>query len=290
MTSRRATSVWRRIGLALLFLCSATLIISASNLHTAEDVLIIAHRGASGYAPENTMAAFELAERLGADFIEFDVQLSKDGELVVIHDVKVDRTTAFTGYVSQYTLSELQGMDAGSYSNAIFADESLLSFQEVLDRFAGRMGMLIELKEPLLYPGIEEKVAEALKRRAPQLQVAGFGGSERVRAVGKSRNSAAIIIQSFERESIRRMHALLPDIPVAVLVHKDEHPLAPETLDELASYSSYINYSHDLLDEEIVRNIHARNRKVMAWTVRNEKDMERMKKLGVDGVITDFPG
>jgi glycerophosphoryl diester phosphodiesterase len=290
MTSRRTTSVWRKIGLALLFLCSATLTISASNLHTSEDVLIIAHRGASGYAPENTMAAFELAERLDADFIEFDVQMSKDGELVVIHDVTVDRTTAFTGYVSQYTLSELQMMDAGSYSNVTFADESLLSFQEVIDRFAGRIGMLIELKQPELYPGIEEKVAEALSLRVPQLHVAGFGGTERIQIMGKRRENAAIIIQSFDRESIRRMHALLPDLPVAVLIHKDEHPLAAETLDELASYSSYINYSHDLLDENIVRNIHARSRKVMAWTVRNEKDMERMKRLGVDGVITDFPG
>ena len=81
----------------LLILCGAALTVSAFSRYAAEGPLIIAHRGASGYAPENTMAAFELAERLGADFIEFDVRMSKDGELVIIHDETVDRTTNFTG-------------------------------------------------------------------------------------------------------------------------------------------------------------------------------------------------
>lgn len=290
MASRRASVVWRKIGLVLFILCSAALTMSAAGSHSAEGVLIIAHRGASGYAPENTMAAFELADRMGADFIEFDVQMSKDGELVVIHDVTVDRTTAFTGNVNRYTLSELQGMDAGSYSQADYADETILSFQEVMSRFAGKIGMLIEIKNPLLYPGIEEKVADDVRRYGSQLKVAGLSGTDRLQRMANIENSSAIIIQSFDRASIRRMHALLPEIPVAVLVHKDQHPLPAETLDELASYSSYINYSHDLLDGELVREIHKRNRKVMAWTVRNERDMERMKKLGVDGIITDFPG
>ncbi|MEV5030357.1 glycerophosphodiester phosphodiesterase [Paenibacillus sp. LPE1-1-1.1] len=290
MASRRASVVWRKIGLVLFILCSAALTMSAAGSHSAEGFLIIAHRGASGYAPENTMAAFELAERMGADFIEFDVQMSKDGELVVIHDVTVDRTTAFTGNVSRYTLSELQGMDAGSYSHADYADETILSFQEVMSRFAGKIGLLIEIKEPSLYPGIEEKVADAVRRYGQGLQVAGLRDTDRLQRMANIENSPAIIIQSFDRVSIRRMHALLPEIPVAVLVHKDQHPLPAGTLDELASYSSYINYSHDLLDGELVREIHKRNRKVMAWTVRNERDMERMKKLGVDGIITDFPG
>ncbi|MDQ8735692.1 glycerophosphodiester phosphodiesterase family protein [Paenibacillus sp. LHD-38] len=290
MASRRASVVWRKIGLVLFMLCSAALTMSAAGFQSAEGTLIIAHRGASGYAPENTMAAFELAERLGADFIEFDVQMSKDGELVVIHDVTVDRTTAFIGNVNHYTLSELQGMDAGSYSHANYADETILSFQEVMSRFAGKIGMLIEIKNPTLYPGIEEKAADVVRRYGPRLKVAGLRDTDRLQRMVESKNSSAIIMQSFDRVSLRRIHSLLPEIPVAVLVHKDQHPLSGDTLDELASYASYINYSHDLLDGELVREIHKRSRKVMAWTVRNERDMERMKKLGVDGIITDFPG
>jgi glycerophosphoryl diester phosphodiesterase len=229
------------------------------------------------------MAAFELAERLGADFIELDIRMSKDGELVVIHDKTVDRTTNKAGSVHNYTLRELQGMDAGSFFSAKYSDETIVTLEEVMYRFAGRIGILIEIKDPQLYPGIEEKLAKMVRRYELIQDIAGIGVSDSVQGV------EGIIIQSFDFGSVRRMHTLLPDIPVAVLIHADQHPLTDKTLDELASYASSINISHDLLDEALVRKIHDRNRKVMAWTIRNDRDMERMKELGVDGIITDFP-
>jgi glycerophosphoryl diester phosphodiesterase len=150
-------------------------------------------------------------------------------------------------------------------------------------RFAGRIGILIEIKDPQLYPGIEEKLAKMVRRYELIQDIAGIGVSDSVQGV------EGIIIQSFDFGSVRRMHTLLPGIPVAVLIHADQHPLTDKTLDELTSYASSINISHDLLDEALVREIHDRNRKVMAWTIRNDRDMERMKELGVDGIITDFP-
>ncbi|MGM0882869.1 MAG: glycerophosphodiester phosphodiesterase [Bacillota bacterium] len=286
MARRKASFVWFRAGLFMLILCCAALTLSAYSPYKAEGPMILAHRGASGYAPENTMAAFKLAERLGADFIELDVRMSKDGGLVVIHDKTVDRTTNKAGFVHDYTLRELQGMDAGSFYDKAYAHERLLSLEEVMYTFAGRIGILIEIKDPQLYPGIEEKLAKMVRRYELIQDIAGIGVSDSEGAAGIA---AGIIIQSFDFESMRRMHTLLPDIPVAVLIHADQHPLTDKKLDKLASYASSINISHDLLNEELVREIHDRNRKVMAWTIRNDQDMERMRKLGVDGIITDYP-
>lgn len=266
MASRSAFYVWQKSGLLLLTLSLALLTLSAVIPYRADGPSMIAHRGGAGYAPENTMAAFQLAERMGADFIELDVRLSKDRELVVIHDKTVDRTTSFIGNVSQYTLKELRSMDAGSYYSSEFSEERILSLQEVLDRFADRIGILIEIKDPPIYPGIEEKLAEILLRY----------------------NHDRIIIQSFDSQSLRHIHDLLPDIPVGVLIHEDQHPLSEVKLNQIAEYASYINYNHVLLDESFVRNIHDHNMKVMAWTLRYDRDMKRMKTIGVDGIITDY--
>lgn len=276
MARRKASYLWLRAKLFMLILCCAALTVSASP-YKAEGPTIIAHRGASGYAPENTMAAFELAERLGADFIELDIRMSKDGELVIIHDKTVDRTTNKAGYVHDFTLRELQGMDAGSFFSAKYADETIVTLEEVMYTFAGRIGILIEIKDPQLYPGIEGKLAKMVRRYEMIQDIAGIGAHD------------GIQIQSFDFESMRRMQTLLPDIPIAVLINADQLPLTDEALDEFASYASSLNISHDLLDEELVRKIHERNRKVMAWTIRKDQDMERMRELGVDGIITDYP-
>ncbi|GGD89730.1 glycerophosphodiester phosphodiesterase [Paenibacillus nasutitermitis] len=270
--------VRRRGGSVLVAVCCAVLTVAATLPYANEGPLIVAHRGASGNAPENTMAAFELAARLGADYIEFDVQLSKDGELVVIHDRKVDRTTAYKGFVRDYTLQELQAMDAGSFYDKDYAEETIHSFDEVMNRFAGRLGILIEIKDPELYPGIEEKLAEKLRRYEGMANGRGLKANE------------GIMVQSFDFESMRHMHDLLPGVPVAVLVHKDQHPLSDKKLDDLASYVTYINYNQKLLDEQMVWSIHGRNMKVMAWTIKKGRDMKRMKRLRVDGVIGNYVG
>ncbi|MEV5029589.1 glycerophosphodiester phosphodiesterase [Paenibacillus sp. LPE1-1-1.1] len=282
--------VWRRAGLLLVILLCVTFIVSASNPNSPEGFLIIAHRGASGHEAENTMAAFEEAERLGSDFIEFDVQLSKDRKLVVIHDDKVDRTTKHTGDVDDYTLGELEDMDAGKSTSSDKKDEKILPLQDVMDRFAGKMAMLIEIKDSKLYPGIEEQVAEVVRRYEQRLNSTDLKGTRHLKGIGGVENSVGIVIQSYDFESTRLIHNLLPNIPVAALIHEDQHPLSDDTLDALASFTAYIHYPKELLDEQIVQRIHDRNRKVIAWTIQNDEDMERMKELGVDGVITDFPG
>nr|WP_273545562.1 glycerophosphodiester phosphodiesterase family protein [Paenibacillus caui] len=252
--------------LSVFFLWSA--ISAAEKALSSNDLDVVAHRGASGYTPENTMAAFDLAVSMGSDFIEFDVHMSKDGVPVVIHDETLDKTTDGSGYVKDFTLRELKALDAGSSFNAAYAGEKIPSLQEVMDRYSGKVGILIELKKPSLYPGIEEIVADIVQRYE---------------------NKGPIMIQSFEQDSIRKIHALLPDLPVAVLISDKQHPLTDDQLIDISSYASYINYDLQLLDEGVVKGIKAKHCKIMAWTIREGDQIAQARKLKVDGIITDYP-
>ena len=121
-------------------------------------MISVAHRGASSYAPENTQAAFRKGLELGADFLECDVHLSKDGELIIMHDDKVDRTTNGTGFVKDYTLAELKELDAGVLFGASFNGEKIITLDELLEEFYGEIGLLIELKKSNYIRGLKKKL------------------------------------------------------------------------------------------------------------------------------------
>ena len=127
--------------------------------------LIAAHRGASKYAPENTMAAFRLAETMGANFIELDVRATRDGRLIALHDETVDRTTNGKGRAGELTFGEIRRLDAGGWFSPAFRGERIPSLEEVLDRFGGGIGLILELKQPSAYPGIEQALARLLTER-----------------------------------------------------------------------------------------------------------------------------
>ncbi|MFC4104310.1 glycerophosphodiester phosphodiesterase [Paenibacillus xanthanilyticus] len=279
MTRRAKRMSLLRAGAAGLAAATAVLVLTSFMLspRLSDGMTVIAHRGASGYAPENTMAAFELAVEMKADYLELDVHLSKDGELVVLHDETLERTTDGAGMVKERTWAELSALDAGGKFDPAYAGERIPLLREVLDRYAGRIGILIELKKTALYPGIEEKLAELIED---------YDVAARALQAGQA---SPIMIQSFDRESVRLLAKRLPDIPRAVLIHPDEHPLSPSTLADLATYADYINCYFEVLDRKLIRDIHALDRKVMAWTLRDEREMERIARLGVDGIITDYP-
>ncbi|WP_279041701.1 glycerophosphodiester phosphodiesterase [Brevibacillus borstelensis] len=243
---------------------------AAPNEH-AHRVDTVAHRGASGYAPENTMAAFRKAVKMKADYIEIDVQVTKDGQMVVIHDNTVDRTTDGTGKVKDLTFEEIRELDAGSYFDPEFAGEQIPTFEEVLDEFRGKTGILIELKSPELYPGVEEMVADALRERN----------------MDKPANNK-IIVQSFNFDSMKTFHELLPDIPVGVLTNKPEQ-LTDEMLDEFATYADYVNPSLKMFSPELLERVRERGMKMSVWTVRKPEEAEPLLDAGVDGIITDYP-
>lgn len=233
-------------------------------------VQVVAHRGTAGYAPENTMAAFERAIQMNADYLELDIQLSKDNELVVIHDSTVDRTTNSSAAVKDLTLEELRGLDAGSWFHAEFKGQKIPTLGEVLALCRGRIGILIETKWPHLYPGLEQKLADELAAYHMHLP------AERV------------IVQSFDQDSVKRFHAFMPEVPIGVLV-EDAALLAEDKLAELADYAAYVNPALELVTAEAVAHIHARGMKIFPWTVRSRSVVPSILALGVDGVITDYP-
>ncbi|MDF2036890.1 glycerophosphodiester phosphodiesterase family protein [Cytobacillus oceanisediminis] len=231
----------------------------------------IAHRGATGYAPENTIAGFDLAVDMKADYIEIDVQRSKDGELVVIHDTTVDRTTDGTGKVGDLTFDYLRSLDAGIWKGEQFAGEPIPTFEEILDRYHGKVGILIELKSPELYPGIENQVADALKARN----------------LDKPQNEK-IIIQSFNFDSMKTMDQLLPKVPIGVLTSNRADTTA-EALQEFSAYADWFNPSYGIVTEELVNQVHSLGMQIGSWTVRSQEAADFLFEMEVDAIITDYP-
>jgi glycerophosphoryl diester phosphodiesterase len=231
----------------------------------------VAHRGASAYAPENTIAAFDKAVEMKADYIEIDVQRSMDGELVLIHDTTVDRTTDGSGKVGDFTFEELRSLDAGSWKGEQFAGEHIPTFDEILDRYHGKIGILIELKAPELYPGIEESVAEELKERN----------------LDKPQNEK-IIIQSFNHKSMEKMNNLVPKVPIGVLTSSRAH-ITEQALQEFSTYADYFNPSYGIVTEELVNQVHSLGMQIGSWTVRSQEAADFLLNMGVDAIITDYP-
>lgn len=232
----------------------------------------IAHRGASGHAPENTMAAFEKAFQMKADYIEVDVQMTKDGELIAIHDTTVDRTTNGFGAVEDYTLEEIQQLDAGSWFSEDFSGENIPTLEEILDAYRGKIGILIELKSPERYPGIEEKVAHALRERNMDHP-----------------NNRKIIIQSFNHQSVQKSKELLPNIPHGVLAGLAWANVTDEQLEQFATYADYFNPNRHIVTAELVERVHHVGMDIYSYTVRTQEQADQLFDLGVDGIITDFP-
>lgn len=227
-----------------------------------------AHRGASGHAPENTLPAFELAHTLGADGIELDVQLTKDGVPVVIHDEWIDRVSDGMGCVRNYTLEELRNFNMNKNFPA-YGKVIIPTLAEVYD-LVRKTDMVInlELKNSVIfYEGLEEKVL----RLAEEQGLAG-----------------RVIYSSFNHYSMRKIKRLLPGARVAFLYSNGILDIADyaERHGAYAVHPSVKNMEYP--DVDIVRECHDRNIKVHVWTVNEEADFEKMRELGVDAVITNY--
>lgn len=265
-------NVWLGAGLAFTLMFSPFQQAFAADTNgERKQVDNVAHRGASGYAPENTLAAFDKAVDMKADYIEIDVQQSKDNELVVIHDTTVDRTTDGTGKVKDLTFEQLRALDAGSFKGEQFKGEKIPSFDEVLDRYHGKIGILIELKAPELYPGIEENVAKELKERH----------------LDRPQNEK-IIIQSFNFESMKKTDALLPKVPIGVLTSSKAHA-TEQSLKEFSAYADYFNPSYGIVTKDMVEQVHSLGMKISSWTVRSQEAADFLLDMDVDAIITDYP-
>ncbi len=224
---------------------------------------IVAHRGNSSVAPENTLAAIKSAIEVGADQVEIDVYMTKDGEIVVMHDATVDRTTNGRGYISQMTLEEIKALDAGSKKSAIYKGEPVPTLKEALLEVKGKARLVIEIKAT----GIEEKVVEIVDEL-------------------KMRKEVAII--SFNAYSIKKVGEIAPDIPAAILIGSAADYKEIERIAKSAN-TRILDLAHPLIDNKTAAYFLDRGYALWAWTVDNKEIMQQMKDRGVSLITTNVP-
>ena len=242
-------------------------------------VLTVAHRGASAYAPENTLAAVRCAVGHHADLVELDVQRSKDGALVLLHDTTLARTTnvrrLFPGrrpwLVSDFTYAEIRRLDAGSWRSDRFVGETVPTLTEAIEavRTSGT-GLLLELKAPALYPGIVADLASTLRQVPAYLEAA--------------TTANRLIVESFDHGAMHDHKSLEPSVPVGLLGAPDTARLA-----RLAAWADQVNPGHWTTDAAYVAAVRDAGMACLVWTVNRAAAMRRALRLGVDGVITDRP-
>ncbi|MEW4089183.1 glycerophosphodiester phosphodiesterase family protein [Bacillus altitudinis] len=229
---------------------------------------IFAHRGSSSAAPENTIAAFDVAVEQGADYIELDVQMTMDQHVVVIHDDTVDRTTNGNGLVKSYTLDQLKKLDAGSWFDHQYTNERIPTLQEILERYSQRIGILIEIKHPKRQIGIEKAVARIINRFA---------------------YSRHIMIQSFDVHALQRIKAFAPSLRTALIIKPDVFKLTKRKLTTYSSFANCLNMKKTMINRWWIDRIHTFGMDVFIWTVKDQKTADRIKKYPIDGVVTDNP-
>jgi glycerophosphoryl diester phosphodiesterase len=232
-----------------------------NDIRTDDDVKIIAHRGAAGKAPENTLAAVSQAIQDGADWIEIDVQESSDGEVVVIHDSDFMKLAGKDLKVWDSTLEELQGIDIGSWFGPEFSAERVPTLAKVLEETRGRSRVLIELK----YYGYDQQLEQRVVDIVEQADMV---------------NDVAIM--SLQYAGIRKFRALRPDWVAGLLSSKAIGSLSGLDVDFLA-----VNMV--MATPGFIRRTQMTGNQVFVWTVNDPISMARMMSLGVDGIITDEP-
>ncbi len=242
-------------------------------------VLNVAHRGASGDHPENTLAAVRGALRLDVDSIELDVQRSRDGALVLIHDTTLTRTTdAKRLYprrapwnVADFDYDELQRLDAGAWKGPFFAGERIPTLEQAIDVVRGSgTGLLLELKAPSLYPGIVTDVVGTLRAVPGYLD----------QAVAERR----LVVESFDFAAMKAHKTRAPEVPVGLLGSP-----ARANLPALGTWADQVNPHHWAVDRSYVDEVHRHGMGCLAWTVNRTSAMRRALELGVDGIITNEP-
>jgi len=228
-------------------------------------VVVIGHRGDSQNAPENTLAAFEAAIQAGAPSIELDLQRCASGELVVIHDEKVDRTTDGSGEVTKLSLGALRELSAGAWFSPDFADERIPTLDETLDLCRGRAVPILELKVKMKHGAeVGEQLAEALRRH---------GVADQVSVVVK------------EKARVDQLQSLVPETPLCYLTLTKGQAVAAARIPGVSGVDPYWR----TLSLKLVRTLREQRCFMTPWTVNKAKDMDRLLELGVESVITDSP-
>ena len=238
--------------------------------------MIIAHRGASGVAPENTLPAINSTISAGADCIEIDVHLSKDGHVVVMHDKTVDRTTNGTGRISELDSAYLKSLDAGSWFTERYAGTRIPFLEEVINKIDGKTKLLIELKEGENSKALVEKVAETIQ---------------------KEDAADWCIAQSFSDDILEQFDHKWPEIPLHKLI-VFKFRFLPFAFDggisrfdfDKYQYVAAVNMHKCFASNSFLGKIHSAGKNAHAWGCRKKSSCKASEMQSWDGVITDYPG
>lgn len=229
---------------------------------------VIAHRGFSGRAPENTLVAIRRAIDAGADMVEVDVTMTRDGHVILLHDETLKRTTNGRGKPFKKSLAKIRSLDAGSWFAPEFAGERIPTLAEALETVKGRVLINIEIKKEAVEHGVVPKVAALIVEHGMLDQV---------------------VVSSFSPEALRRMKTTAPAVVTASLYNKEVHtgrdPL--EIIQEVGSRG--FNISGKRLTAAMVDRCHRHQIPVAVYTVNEAADLHRLMEMGVDAVFTDHP-
>lgn len=282
-----------------------------AKVRTETRKILVAHRGASSYAPEHTIASYELALKQAADFVEQDLQVTRDRQLICMHDLTLDRTTNVKDvyptryreeivagsptrhwYVSDFTLPEIKTLDAGSWFNSKFKGAQVPTFQEAIDLVRGKAGLYPETKAPEVYGKLGLDMESLLLNTLTKNRL-GTRSSER---------HTPVIIQSFSAEGLKKLKGMLKTkLPLVLLINEAARTrwLTSTGLAEAKGFASGIGPAKGLVDKNVVMLAHAAGLSVTPYTFRLS-DMGRFKtlseemsyylyELGVDALFTDNP-
>ncbi|GLX67972.1 glycerophosphodiester phosphodiesterase [Paenibacillus glycanilyticus] len=242
-----------------------------------KDVSVIAHRGASAYAPEHTLAAFRQAVASGADYIEIDLQLTKDGHIIAMHDHTVNRTTNAKGKVASMSLEAIKQLDAGSwfnkhhpmYAKGEYANQQVPSLEEIFRAFGRNIHYVLEIKDTAYNPGIEDKLLALIRRF--QLE-------------------DHVIIQAFDARSLKKIHRMNDRIILLQLIwYNTPARITDSSLRKIKRYAQGISPNFPKLNRAYVRKVQKAGLQIYPYTVNYQLTMDRALDFGVDGIFTDYP-
>lgn len=246
------------------------------NSISEKKTIITGHRGAAGLAPENTLAAIQVALDYKTDRIEIDIQQTKDNKVIVMHDITIDRTTTGAGFVKNLSFDEIRKFNAAEKFNSKFKDEKVPSLEEVLQLINGKSVLLIEIKDGNeYYPNIEQNTIDL---------------------INKYKAKDWCIIQSFNDKALFKAHEIAPDFTYHKLFITS-FPFTPffydtgfnSTAFEKYDFVSEFSLNVKFATQRIINKIHSLNKKVNVWTIRDSIQGNRLINYGVDGIITDYP-
>ena len=232
--------------------------------------LVIAHRGSSAIAPENTLAAFRRAVSDGADAVELDVHLSKEGEPVVIHDARLSRTTDGRGWVSRTSLRELKRLDAGGWFHRRFAGERVPTLSEVFEELSGRLGVNIEIK------GGRAQLERLIVERC-------------MRVVRRQGASTYVMISSFYHPFVRRAKQIDPSVAAGVLFHPVRNARTPPHVLAARAGAEFFIIGDRSLRPAVVADVRSHMLSLAVYSIDTVRQFIRVSRFGPDCIVTDDP-